>query len=233
VRTFGCRTSRVIRFRRRQLTSTAHSGGVQHHNQFCCSCILPLPTTRRIRGLDFALGTGDNPRAQIAKLMLIACRLILSTSRHASFVATRRRCVWSVAAIAVVLSFITTIIPIANASLAKANAMACCVGKAAGHCDSGIASKKVPQHAHVPTVETTSTQPAAGTASASHTCPMDCGTCATASNRQQKRERTLILTNTFQGVSPTGSSHFDDHSSLISSSLSPGRLNPRGPPLSR
>ncbi len=32
---------------------------------------------------------------------------------------------------------------IANASLDKANTMPCCVGKAAGHCDSGIAAKKV------------------------------------------------------------------------------------------
>src|SRR5215210_4355014 len=33
---------------------------------------------------------------------------------------------------------------IANASLDKANAMPCCTGKAAGHCESGISAKKVP-----------------------------------------------------------------------------------------
>jgi hypothetical protein len=36
------------------------------------------------------------------------------------------------------------LVPISSASSDKANAMACCVGKAAGHCDSGIAAKKTP-----------------------------------------------------------------------------------------
>src|SRR5829696_3741324 len=33
---------------------------------------------------------------------------------------------------------------IGNASLNTASTMPCCVGKAAGHCDSGIAAKKLP-----------------------------------------------------------------------------------------
>src|SRR6476660_3215973 len=46
-------------------------------------------------------------------------------------------------AVTIALSFIATLIPVASASLTKSSTMACCVGKA-GHCDSGIAAKKVP-----------------------------------------------------------------------------------------
>ena len=42
----------------------------------------------------------------------------------------------------VVASFLTTLLPIANASL-NSSTMPCCVGKA-GHCDSGITPKRVP-----------------------------------------------------------------------------------------
>lgn len=48
-------------------------------------------------------------------------------------------------AIAIVLSFIATLVPIASASVNKSSAMPCCVGKAAGHCDSGIPAAKVPE----------------------------------------------------------------------------------------
>lgn len=46
-------------------------------------------------------------------------------------------------AITIALSFIATLIPVASASLTKSSMMPCCVGKA-GHCDSGIAAKKIP-----------------------------------------------------------------------------------------
>jgi hypothetical protein len=42
------------------------------------------------------------------------------------------------------LSFIATLVPVASASFIKSSTMACCAGKTAGHCDSGIAAKKVP-----------------------------------------------------------------------------------------
>lgn len=54
----------------------------------------------------------------------------------------RRRISASVA-ITIALSFIATVVPVASASF-KSSTMACCVGKTAGHCDSGIAAKKVP-----------------------------------------------------------------------------------------
>src|SRR6185369_1583687 len=97
-------------------------------------------------------------------------------------------------AITIALSFIATLIPVASASLTKSRTMACCVGKA-GHCDSGITAKKVripksepmcglhgaemeddgltivappvikSQHSPSHTAETTSSQPAAESAS--------------------------------------------------------------------
>src|SRR5215203_1639723 len=47
-------------------------------------------------------------------------------------------------AIALLASFVATLIPIAGASLKRSDTMACCIGKTAGHCDSGVAAKKLP-----------------------------------------------------------------------------------------
>lgn len=75
-------------------------------------------------------------------------RRLASTLRQ--LVPARRRLVptrrWlnAFVAIAIALSFIATLIPVASASLTKSSTMACCVGKTAGHCDSGLAVKKVP-----------------------------------------------------------------------------------------
>ena len=46
-------------------------------------------------------------------------------------------------ALAIALSFIATLVPIAIASANKSGTMPCCVGKDAGHCESGIPAKKV------------------------------------------------------------------------------------------
>ena len=169
----------------------------------------------------------------------------------------------SLIALIIALSFIATLIPIAEASFTTLGTMPCCAGKA-GHCDSGIAAKKVPppksepmcglqgahiesdgitivaepsqtesHHSHSQAAEKSSSQPAAGSASLSHVCHMDCGTCATASSRQQKRERSIVLASTYQAVLPATSSQLEDHSFLFSSSDSAARINPRGPPASR
>jgi hypothetical protein len=48
-------------------------------------------------------------------------------------------------AITLALSFLTTLVPIiASAAASKSGTMPCCVGKEAGHCDSGIAAKPIP-----------------------------------------------------------------------------------------
>ena len=65
-------------------------------------------------------------------------------ARYKQIVALRRRAVRPFVAITIALSFIATLIPVASASLTKSSTMACCVGKTAGHCDSGIAAKKIP-----------------------------------------------------------------------------------------
>jgi len=54
-----------------------------------------------------------------------------------------RRQIPVLVALTIALSFVATLIPVASASLTKSNAMACCVGKA-GHCESGIAAKRIP-----------------------------------------------------------------------------------------
>src|SRR4051794_17276648 len=100
----------------------------------------------------------------------------------------------------VALSFIAPLLPIVNAS---SDTMPCCAGKA-GHCDSGIAPKRVSpptsepmcglkeatmeddgitivaepvhtQHSHSRNAETSSSRPAAESASVSQPCHMDCG----------------------------------------------------------
>ena len=124
-------------------------------------------------------------------------------------------------AITIALSFLTTLIPLANASQ-SANTMECCLGKE-GHCDSGIAHKKPappepepmcglhgaddldddgitivaesPQtDDHHTTSQATgndSSQNAAGRASLNQPCRMDCSACGAGSTRQQNRERAL------------------------------------------
>jgi hypothetical protein len=46
-------------------------------------------------------------------------------------------------ALTITLSFIATLVPIAIASTNKSSTMPCCVGKDAGHCESGIPAQKV------------------------------------------------------------------------------------------
>src|SRR6185503_7146130 len=65
-------------------------------------------------------------------------------ARYKQIVPLRRKVARPFVAITIALSFIATLIPVASASLTKSSMMACCVGKTAGHCDSGIAAKKVP-----------------------------------------------------------------------------------------
>lgn len=64
-------------------------------------------------------------------------------ARYKQIVSLRRKATRPFVALTIALSFIATLIPVASASLTKSSTMACCAGKA-GHCDSGIAAKKVP-----------------------------------------------------------------------------------------
>lgn len=47
-------------------------------------------------------------------------------------------------ALTITLSFLATLVPVAIASVSKSSTMPCCVGKDAGHCESGIPAQKTP-----------------------------------------------------------------------------------------
>jgi len=148
---------------------------------------------------------------------------------------------------------------IANAALNQANTMPCCVGKA-GHCDSGIAAKKVPPpksepmcglhgaemendgitivaepvvespHSHNHTAETNSSYPGAESSSLGQPCHMDCASCAASATRQQKRERTLVQAIRQQTSSVTTQSLYEEQALLFSSNENWKQASPRGPP---
>ena len=61
-------------------------------------------------------------------------------ARYKQFVPTGRAIASRLIAITIALSFLALLLPIAVAS--ANNTMACCVGKTAGHCDSGIPAQK-------------------------------------------------------------------------------------------
>ena len=152
----------------------------------------------------------------------------------------------------VALSFVAPLLPIANAS---ADTMPCCAGKA-GHCDSGIAPKRVlpptsepmcglkdatmdddgitivaePVHTTQHSHSRSSSGPAAESASISKPCHMDCGACATAASRQQKRERGVVLSSAERTQSLTLFSHFQSQPLFFSSNEDWEQTSPRGPP---
>ena len=156
----------------------------------------------------------------------------------------------------VALSFIAPLLPIANASF---DTMPCCAGKG-GHCDSGIAPKRVPPPTSEPMcglksaamesdgvtivaepVHTkaqhshsrnaeTASSPAADSASLSRPCHMDCGACAAGSSRQQKRERGVVQTSAERTASLTPLLEFESQPLSFSSNEDWDRISPRGPP---
>src|SRR6185295_7585822 len=131
---------------------------------------------------------------------------------------------------------------IVNAALNKADTMPCCAGKA-GHCESGMAAKKVPPpksepmcglhgaamendgitivaepviespHSHI----TNSSQPSAESRSLGQPCHMDCSSCAASAARQQKRERSIVQPVRQQTSSMTRQSFYEEHVFLFSS----------------
>ena len=153
----------------------------------------------------------------------------------------------------VAFSFVAPLLPIANAS---SDTMPCCAGKA-GHCDSGITPKRVlppasepmcglkeatmesdgitivaepvhtkSQHSHSRNAES----PAAESASLSQPCHMDCGACATASSRQQKRERGVLAPSAERTESLTPLLQVESKPLFSSSNEDWKQTSPRGPP---
>ena len=98
----------------------------------------------------------------------------------------------------VALSFFAMLVPVGTASAEKETIMACCVGKKAGHCDSGLAAKKsAPQHDHDTIVadaddaesHDSSLRSAAESTAVRNPCNPDCCAATSAARSQQKRER--------------------------------------------
>ena len=161
-------------------------------------------------------------------------------------------------AIAVALSFFAILVPISSASSDKANAMACCVGKAAGHCDSGIPAKKTlppppepmcgldnsefendditivakPSHheSHHSLSQTESTSNAAESTSVSKPCQMECGACTASTSRQQRRERGILQPAAYHNPSLVTHSGFKNQPFYFLSYEDWEQTSPRGPP---
>src|ERR1041384_1963023 len=133
---------------------------------------------------------------------------------------------------------------IANASLNKVDTMPCCAGKA-GHCESGIAAKKVQPskepmcgrdqavrnddaitivaapvrespHSHSHAAKSNSSQPSAESTSLSKPCHMDCASCAASAARQQKRDSSTVEPNRQQSSSVTTASFYEEQALLFS-----------------
>ena len=148
---------------------------------------------------------------------------------------------------------------IANAALDKADTMPCCAGKA-GHCESGIAAKKIPppksepmcglhgarmendgitivaepigesSHSHSHTAESNSSQPSAESKSLGRPCHTDCSSCAANAAGQQKRERSIVQASRQQTSSVTTRSFYEEQVLLFSSVENLEQASPRGPP---
>ena len=176
----------------------------------------------------------------------------MATQRH-------KKHLWffnAILCIVVALSFFVTLVPIAGASN---NTMACCVGKAEGHCDSGIPVKKVaptpsepmcgmdnsepaddaitivaePTHneSHHSLSQTAeTTSHAAESTSVSKPCQMECGACAASSSRQQKREKGILEATASHNPFVTIHSRFQNRSFSFSSNEDWDQTSPRGPP---
>jgi len=130
-------------------------------------------------------------------------------------------------AFVVALSFTAALVPLGAASAKTAATMACCVGKQADHCPSGIKAKKTaaaPKHNH----ETDPSAPAFTTALKS--CHSDCCACVASASRQQRREKAATA-SIARNVSPLVSlPSYENPASLFITNENWARISPRGPP---
>src|SRR5215216_7728052 len=159
----------------------------------------------------------------------------------------------------VALSFTAPLISIVSAS-SGSNTMPCCAGKAhcdsgiapkqvlpptsepmcglkeATMEDDGITivaqpSQTESQHSHSHKAETSSSSgPAAESASLSGPCRMDCGACLAGSSRTQKRERAIVQAIALRSSTTVTPDRFNYLSLLFSSNEDWRQTSPRGPP---
>lgn len=139
----------------------------------------------------------------------------------------------------IAVSFFALLVPIGTASAEKETIMACCVGKQAGHCDSGLTAKKAaPEHDHDTIVAdaddtdspASSLRTAAESTAVRNPCNPEC--CATVSTvrPQQKRDRGTAQAK-FRYQMPAGILvHTDYTLSAVSANDYWAQISPRGPP---
>lgn len=177
--------------------------------------------------------------------------------RYKQFVPTGRTIASRLIAITIGMSFLAMLFPIATAS--ATNTMACCIGKTSGHCELEIAAEKDPEpepepmcglsnlhaaddeitivakpakHESHHSAETSSSNPAAETASVGNPCEMDCCACAVASSRRQRRDDSAAEFIARLLSPSTTASQFESVSLSFSSGEYWDQTSPRGPPAS-
>jgi hypothetical protein len=166
--------------------------------------------------------------------------------------------IWCLLCLFVALSFIAPLLTIASAS--SNSTMPCCAGKAghcdsgiapkqvlpptsepmcglkeATMEDDGITIVAKPSpteshHSHSRKAETSSSGPAAESASLTQPCRMSCSACLAGSTRTQKRERALVQTIALRSSSTATPDRFNYLSLLFSSDDDWRQTSPRGPP---
>jgi hypothetical protein len=129
----------------------------------------------------------------------------------------------------VALSFMAALLPLGTASAKTATTMACCAGKQADHCPSGVKARKsaaAAKHNH----EADPSAPAFKSATARNSCHSDCCACVTSSG-QQKRERAAAQ-SIRKHLSPLATFLYDANSSpVFAANQKRTQISPRGPPV--
>jgi hypothetical protein len=141
----------------------------------------------------------------------------------------------------VALSFLAILVPVGTASAEQQTLMACCIGKKAGHCESGLSSKKsAPQHDHNTIVadgeengsHDSSLRTAAESTAVRNPCsPECCGTVSTV-RPQQKRERGTAQAKVRYHAPAAIVFATGNTPASVSSSAYLSQISPRGPPAS-
>ena len=158
-------------------------------------------------------------------------------------------------AVFILSTFAVTLLPLTGSS---AQSMSCCIGKAEGHCDSGLkAHKPAPPPDNDPmcgvksqpltadsldavTVKADPVQDneaeahdAKGNAfnhlSVGQHCHMDCGACATSASRQ-KRQKDAVQAKLTHAPAAIAIAHVENWAPVFSSNQKWTRISPRGPP---
>lgn len=150
-------------------------------------------------------------------------------------------------AILVAVSFVAMLVPIASASRDEGSVMACCIGKDADHCDSGLTTHKPPPPPSEPMCGLTpaaesqagadsqtdaETVVAAESVSIGKPCPMSCGACTATASRLQKRQKDFIQARTSHVPQLGATLRLENLSRVFSSDESRTQISPRGPPRS-